>query len=58
MNFQRLLTTCDHPLLSTDMIKIFVEKAQQNGADFSMAFAEKSVIQTPTPSKKNLLEFF
>ena len=57
--FPTLLTTCDHPLLSTNMLKIFVEKAQQNGADFSMAFAEKSVIQNSYPKvKKNLLEFF
>jgi CTP:molybdopterin cytidylyltransferase MocA len=50
--FPTLLTTCDHPLLSTDMLKIFVEKAQQNGADFCMAFAEKSVIQSSYPTVK------
>ena len=50
--FPSLLTTCDHPLLSTDMLKIFVEKAQRNGADFSMAFAEKSVIQNSYPTVK------
>ena len=50
--FPSLLTTCDHPLLSTEMLKIFIEKSQQNGADFSMAFAEKSVIQNSYPGVK------
>ena len=52
MSFPCLVTTCDHPLLTRDMLDIFISKAQANGADFCAGFAEKSVIQPAYPDVK------
>ncbi len=52
IGFPCLLTTCDHPLLTQDMLDIFISGAQQSGADFCVGFAEKSVIQPAYPDVK------
>ena len=52
ISFPCLVTTCDHPLLSQDMLHIFISGAQQSGADFCVGFAEKSVIQPAYPDVK------
>lgn len=49
ISFPCLVTTCDHPLLTRDILDIFVSKAQASGADFCVGFAEKSIIQPAYP---------
>jgi len=46
------MTTCDHPLLTRDMLDIFITGAKQSSADFCVGFAEKSVIQPAYPDVK------
>ena len=45
ISFPCLMTTCDHPLLTQDMLDIFIGRAKENGADFCVGFAEKAIIQ-------------
>ncbi len=53
-----LLTTCDHPLLTKDMVTHFIASAQASGADFCAGLAEKSVIQPAYPNvKRTYLKF-
>ena len=52
ISFPCLVTTCDHPLLTRDILDIFVSKAQASGADFCVGFAEKSIIQPAYPDVK------
>lgn len=52
ISFPCLVTTCDHPLLTRDMLDIFVSGAQTSGADFCVGFAEKSIIQPAYPDVK------
>ena len=52
ISFPCLVTTCDHPLLTQDMLDIFIAKAKQSGADFCVGFAEKSVIKPAYPDVK------
>jgi len=52
ISFPCLMTTCDHPLLSRDMLEIFIAKANESGADFCVGFAQKSVIQPAYPDVK------
>jgi len=52
IEFPCLMTTCDHPLLTQNMLKIFISGAKQSGADFCVGFAEKSVIQPAYPDVK------
>ena len=46
------MTTCDHPLLTQDMLDIFIGRAKENGADFCVGFAEKAIIQPAYPDVK------
>lgn len=48
--FPLLLTTCDHPLLTSDMIEHFIDGAKQSGADFCVGLADKSIIQPAYPN--------
>jgi len=52
IEFPCLMTTCDHPLLTRDMLDIFITGAKQSSADFCVGFAEKSVIQPAYPDVK------
>lgn len=52
ISFPCLVTTCDHPLLTAEMVEIFVSKAQESGADFCVGLAPKSVIQPAYPETK------
>lgn len=52
ISFPCLMTTCDHPLLTRDMLDIFIGKAKETKADFCVGFAEKSVIQPLYPDVK------
>lgn len=52
ISFPCLMTTCDHPLLTQEMLGIFISKAKESGADFCVGFAEKSVIQPAYPDVK------
>lgn len=47
-----LVTTCDHALLTPDMIEVFLKGAQESGADFALGLASKMVIQPAYPNTK------
>lgn len=56
--FPVLITTCDHPLLTPDMISHFIEGAQTNGTDLCVGLAEKHIIQPAYPNvKRTYLNF-
>jgi len=44
-----LLTTADHPLLSADMVEVFVREAHATGADFVVGLASRATIQADVP---------
>jgi GTP:adenosylcobinamide-phosphate guanylyltransferase len=50
--FPILLTTCDHALLTADMVDSFVAQSQQSGADFTVGLATETVIQAAYPTTK------
>ena len=53
-----MVTTCDHPLLSSDMVEAFIKGAQDSGVDFALGLASKSVIQPAYPeTKRTYLKF-
>lgn len=47
-----LVTTADHPLLTTDMIIHFLHHAQQNGADICIGFARRDTIAAAYPDTR------
>lgn len=58
MNFPVLMTTCDHALLTPEMLEAFISGAQASGADFCAGLAEKTVIQPAYPDvKRTYLKF-
>lgn len=58
IDFPCLMTTCDHPLLTPDMLSLFLEGAQASGADFCVGLAEKAIIQPAYPDvKRTYLKF-
>lgn len=58
IEFPCLLTTCDHPLLTPQMVAEFLDGAKKSGADFSVGLAEKSIIQPAYPdAKRTYLKF-
>lgn len=58
MKYPILVTTCDHALLTPEMLESFLMQAQKNGADFCVGLAEKSVIQPAYPeTKRTYLNF-
>ena len=53
-----LVTTCDHPLLTPDMVEDFIKDAQESGADFALGLASKTVIAPAYPTtKRTYLKF-
>lgn len=50
--FPVLLTTCDHALLTSDMVEHFVQASQESGADFTVGLATEDVIQAEYPDTK------
>ena len=53
-----LVTTCDHALLTADMVESFIDGAQKTGADICVGFAAQSVIQAEYPkTKRTYLRF-
>ena len=53
-----LVTTCDHALLTSEMVDLFLEKSLQTDADFTLALAEKETIQPKYPNvKRTYLKF-
>ena len=53
-----LVTTCDHPLLTADMVETFIDGAEQSGADFALGLAPKTIIQPAYPHvKRTYLKF-
>lgn len=53
-----ILTTCDHPLLTAEMIEHFIAGARGSQADFCVGLADKTVIQTAYPDvKRTYLKF-
>ncbi len=47
--FPVLLTTCDHALLTADIVTEFVTAAQDTGADFCVGLATEAVVQARYP---------
>jgi len=44
-----LITTCDHPLLTAEMIETFLGESYARGGDFSVGLASRSVIEAAYP---------
>ncbi len=47
-----LVTTCDHALLTPDMINSFLEQSTASGADLTVGLAERAVISAAYPETK------
>jgi len=53
-----MVTTCDHPLLTPDMVNHFLQKSIASGADFTLGLATKDVIGPAYPHvKRTYLKF-
>jgi hypothetical protein len=53
-----LMTTGDHPLLTAEMVKEFLSKAVETGADFCVGFASEPTIKAEHPhTKRTYLRF-
>ncbi len=53
-----MVTTCDHPLLSSDMVEYFLQESQASGADFTLGLATKDIIHPAYPNvKRTYLKF-
>ena len=58
MSYPVLMTTCDHALLTPEILQSFLDQAQASGADFCAGLAEKDVIQPAYPNvKRTYLKF-
>ena len=58
INLPCLITTCDHALLTPDIITEFIEKAEKEEGDFFVGFASKDVISAQYPTtKRTYLKF-
>jgi len=56
--FPILVTTCDHPLLTPEMVDSFIGGAQTADVDFALGLAEKKLIQPAYPHvKRTYLKF-
>jgi len=57
-SYPLLITTCDHPLLTSEMVESFVSGAHDSGADFCVGLADKAVIAPAYPNvKRTYLKF-
>ena len=53
-----LITTCDHALLSADMVQSFIDDAKDAGTDICVGLATETVIQAEYPkTKRTYLRF-
>ncbi|NNC37189.1 MAG: hypothetical protein EX271_03340 [Acidimicrobiales bacterium] len=53
-----IVTTCDHALLTAEMVDHFVTEADASGVDFALGLAEKTTIQLAYPeTKRTYLKF-
>jgi len=53
-----LVTTCDHALLTANMVKNFVKQSEETGADICVGLATQTVIQAEYPeTKRTYLRF-
>lgn len=53
-----LVTTCDHALLTPEMVQSFIEGAENAGADICVGFAKEATIQAAYPeTKRTYLRF-
>ncbi len=53
-----MVTTCDHPLLTSDIVEHFLRESKTSGADFTLGLAVKDVIQPAYPDvKRTYLKF-
>ena len=50
--FPLLITTCDHPLLTPDMVSSFLHESEREGSDISVGLASSTVIQDAYPDVK------
>ena len=56
--FPCLITTCDHALLTAEMVSSFIEGAEQAGADICVGFATETTISAEYPeTKRTYLRF-
>lgn len=56
--FPVLVTTCDHALLTSEMVTEFLEGARQSGADFVVGLASRDRIQMEYPETKRTYMVF
>jgi GTP:adenosylcobinamide-phosphate guanylyltransferase len=47
-----LVTTCDHALLTPDMIDVFLQKSLESGADLTVGLAERATIERAYPATR------
>lgn len=53
-----MVTTCDHPLLTKNMVDHFLRESKASGADFTLGLAVKDIIQPAYPNvKRTYLKF-
>ena len=53
-----LITTCDHALLTSEIVESFIDGAQKAGTDICVGFATETVIQAEYPeTKRTYLRF-
>ena len=53
-----MVTTCDHALLTSEMVDYFISSAEASDADFALGLAEKTIIQPSYPkTKRTYLNF-
>ncbi len=58
IDYPLLITTCDHALLTPEMLDSFISQAQNSDADFCLGLADKSIIQPAYPNvKRTYLKF-
>ena len=58
INLPCLVTTCDHALLTPDMVTVFLEAAQASGADFCVGLASETTIAAQYPqTQRTYLKF-
>jgi len=56
--FPCLITTCDHALLTAEMVSSFIEGAEQAGADICVGFATEATLSAEYPeTKRTYLRF-
>lgn len=58
VGFPCIVTTCDHALLTAQMVDFFIKAAQESGSDFCVGLASKDVIFAKYPeTRRTYLKF-